>query len=83
MGARKLKGVEWPVELFKVVASGGHAAGPKAQGTAFVGRANELNALETMWSNVKLGAPRFVMLRGEPGIGKSRLVEEFRLQVGL
>jgi len=79
MGARKLKGVEQPVELFRVVAPGGQAAG--AQRTAFIGRANELNALETMWSDVKLGAARFVMLRGEPGIGKSRLVEEFRCQV--
>jgi class 3 adenylate cyclase/tetratricopeptide (TPR) repeat protein len=81
MGARKLKGVERPVELFRVVASGGQAASPGAQETAFIGRANELNALETMWSNVKLGATRFTMLRGEPGIGKSRLVEEFRRQV--
>ena len=81
MGARKLKGVEQPVELFKVAASGGEAAGATARGTAFIGRANELNALETMWSDVKSGASRFIMLRGEPGIGKSRLVEEFRRQV--
>jgi class 3 adenylate cyclase/tetratricopeptide (TPR) repeat protein len=81
MGARKLKGVEQPVELFKVAASGGQAAGATAQGTAFIGRANELNALEKMWSDVKLGTSRFIMLRGEPGIGKSRLVEEFCRQL--
>ncbi|HUN98261.1 MAG TPA: adenylate/guanylate cyclase domain-containing protein, partial [Bradyrhizobium sp.] len=81
MGARQLKGVERPVELFRVIASGGQAAGPSAKGTVFIGRANELNALETMWSNIKLGAARFIILRGEPGIGKSRLVEEFRCQV--
>ena len=80
VGARKLKGIERPVELFRVLASGGQA-GPTAQGTAFIRRANELNALQTMWCNVKLGATRFTMLRGEPGIGKSRLVEEFRRQV--
>jgi class 3 adenylate cyclase/tetratricopeptide (TPR) repeat protein len=81
MGRRNLKGVERPMELFKVVASGGQAAGMTTPQTPFVGRASECDALEAHWCCVKSGVARFVMLRGEPGIGKSRLVEEFRRRV--
>jgi class 3 adenylate cyclase/tetratricopeptide (TPR) repeat protein len=81
MGFRKLKGVAQQVELFEVVASGGQASGLNVPRTPFIGRASELNALEAHWSGVKSGAARFVILRGEPGIGKSRLVEEFRRRI--
>ena len=81
MGTRNLKGIERPVGLFKVVASGGQVAGPNAPRTPFIGRAKELGALEAVWSSVEEGRARFVILRGEPGIGKSRLIEEFRRRV--
>jgi class 3 adenylate cyclase len=77
MGVRKLKGIEQPIRLFKVVASRSQPAGVSPLQTPFVGRTREINALETVWSTVKAGAARFVILQGEPGIGKSRLVEEF------
>jgi class 3 adenylate cyclase/tetratricopeptide (TPR) repeat protein len=81
IGARKLKGVDQPVELFKVVESGGPPAGLNPPRTPFIGHARELNALEELWSSIQSGEARFIILRGEPGIGKSRLVEEFRRQV--
>jgi class 3 adenylate cyclase/tetratricopeptide (TPR) repeat protein len=81
MGTRNLKGIARPVGLFKVVASGGQAARPHAPRTPFIGRTKELGALEALWMSVEQGAARFVVLRGEPGIGKSRLVEEFRRRV--
>jgi class 3 adenylate cyclase/tetratricopeptide (TPR) repeat protein len=81
MGTRKLKGVERTVDLFKIVASGGPAAGLNTPRTPFIGRASERKALEAHWSRVKFGVAHFVILRGEPGIGKSRLVEEFRRHV--
>jgi class 3 adenylate cyclase/tetratricopeptide (TPR) repeat protein len=77
MGAHKLKGIERPICLFKVVKSGDRIAGVNPPRTPFVGRAREFGALEALWSNVNAGAARFVILRGEPGIGKSRLLEEF------
>ena len=77
MGFRKLKGVERQVELFEIVASSGQAASPNMPMTPFIGRVSEHNRLEANWSSVKSGLARFVLLRGEPGIGKSRLVEEF------
>ena len=49
--------------------------------TAYVGREREREALEAQWATVKSGVARFVTLRGEPGIGKSRLVDEFRQHV--
>lgn len=44
----------------------------------FVGRANELARLDALWNEVAGGAGgRAVLLRGDPGIGKSRLVRQF------
>ena len=81
IGVRYLKGVERPMELFKVVAPGTHAAGMMTPRTPFIGHSTELNALEEQWSSVKTSVARFIILRGEPGIGKSRLVEEFRVEL--
>jgi class 3 adenylate cyclase len=77
MVPRKLKGIEQPIGLFKVAARRGQPAGVSPPRTAFIGRAREINELEALWSTVKAGAAGFVILQGEPGIGKSRLVEEF------
>ena len=44
--------------------------------TPLVGRDEELDLLMRRWSQVKAGAGRVVMISGEPGIGKSRLVAE-------
>ena len=43
----------------------------------FVGRATELRQLDLFWQQTCAGKPVAVMLRGEPGIGKSRLTSEF------
>ncbi len=40
-----------------------------------VGREEEWNELQTAWRRARRG-PRFVLLQGEAGIGKTRLVEE-------
>jgi class 3 adenylate cyclase len=42
----------------------------------FVGRAGELEALKMMFDESLSGRTRLVMVVGEPGIGKTRLVEE-------
>jgi DNA-binding SARP family transcriptional activator len=43
----------------------------------FVGRTQAASALRSAWSEVREGGFRAVMLAGEPGIGKTRLAEEF------
>jgi DNA-binding CsgD family transcriptional regulator/tetratricopeptide (TPR) repeat protein len=43
----------------------------------FVGRQQELNALAAALSEVSTGEPRFVLIQGEAGIGKSSLIAKF------
>ncbi len=55
-------------------------AAPRAGGvTAYVGRRAERRRLTALWRD---GATQLVVVTGEPGIGKTRLVEEFRQWAG-
>jgi class 3 adenylate cyclase/tetratricopeptide (TPR) repeat protein len=49
--------------------------------TPFVGREEEIALLLGRWKRTKAGIGRLVLLSGEPGIGKSRLVREFRTRL--
>jgi tetratricopeptide (TPR) repeat protein len=49
--------------------------------TPLVGRAEELALLQQRWALAKSGAGQVVLVSGEPGIGKSRLVQELKEQV--
>ncbi|MEZ4570529.1 MAG: AAA family ATPase, partial [Thermomicrobiales bacterium] len=52
---------------------------PRAQvRSPLVGRASEWEQLTTCWHAAEHGSPRFVLISGEAGIGKTRLVEDFR-----
>ena len=78
LGARELKGVSEPVELFRIVrASGGGRRGGARTLTPFVGRDEELGTLARRWDRAKGGEGQLVLVVGEPGLGKSRLIEEF------
>ena len=78
-GAHKLRGVAQPVTLYRIVrASGGGRRGGARALTPLVGREDELALLTRRWSRVLEGEGQFVQVVGEPGIGKSRLVDEFR-----
>lgn len=46
-----------------------------------VGRSNELNKLSKLFSEVKTGSGRIVSVIGEAGIGKSKLIYEFKKQI--
>jgi predicted ATPase/class 3 adenylate cyclase len=77
-GARELKGVAAPMTLFRIVrASGGRRTGARTL-TPLVGREEELALLTRRWERACDGAGQLTLIVGEPGIGKSRLVEEFR-----
>ncbi len=45
---------------------------------ALVGRAEERAQLAALWRATEQGRAHFVLVTGEPGIGKTRLIEEFR-----
>jgi class 3 adenylate cyclase len=81
-GVHDLKGVLTSVTLYRVVrASGGGRRGGARDLTPLVGREEELALLTRRWSRALEGEGQFVQIVGEPGIGKSRLVEEFRAKL--
>ena len=46
--------------------------------SVFVGRSSELARLRQSFEAVKSGqGPRLVVLQGEPGVGKTRIIQEF------
>ena len=45
--------------------------------TPYAGREKELASLHAAFSKAKMGQGQFVTVRGEAGVGKSRLVAEF------
>lgn len=45
--------------------------------TPFVGRHNELSILDLGWSAATSGRGNIIAVSGEPGVGKSRLLEEY------
>ena len=81
-GEYELKGIPAPVTLYRIVrASGGRRAGARSL-TPRVGREEELALLRRRWDRARDGAGQLTLIVGEPGIGKSRLVEEFRATLG-
>jgi DNA-binding SARP family transcriptional activator len=47
-------------------------------GTPFIGRAAERAQLTELWRTTERRQAQFVLVTGEPGVGKTRLIEEFR-----
>jgi class 3 adenylate cyclase/predicted ATPase len=81
-GEHDLKGVPRPVALYRIVrASGGRRGGARTL-TPLVGREEELDHLARRWERALKGDGQLALVVGEPGIGKSRLIEEFRLKLG-
>jgi len=79
-GAHQLRGIAQPVELYRVIQASGvrgrfHSSGRVL--TPFVGREEELRLLLNRWERVLDGEGQVVLIAGEAGIGKSRLVEQF------
>jgi class 3 adenylate cyclase/tetratricopeptide (TPR) repeat protein len=81
-GRPELKGVSTPLTLYRVVKEG--EVQSRFQVVArkglipLVGREHEYSLLRERWERAKEGAGQVVLLGGEPGIGKSRLVEALK-----
>ena len=82
-GAHNLKGAPVPVSLYRIIrASGGAWRGGARALTPFIGREEEFGLLARRWERARGGEGQLVLIVGEPGIGKSRLLEEFRAKLG-
>ncbi len=82
-GAHGLKGMPAPVTLYRIVrASGAGRRGGARVLTPLVGREEELELLSRRWERARAGEGQLVLVIGEPGIGKSRLIQEFHAQLG-
>jgi class 3 adenylate cyclase/predicted ATPase len=86
LGPQTLKGIVEPVRSFRVTGLGSttgrfEAAHGLYDLTALVGRENELALMEERWEQAKAGEGQVVLLGGEPGIGKSRIVQALRHRI--
>jgi class 3 adenylate cyclase len=81
-GSHELKGVPEPVTLFRLVrASGGGRRAGQRHLTPLVGRDEEIAMLTRRWERARQGDGQLLMIVGEPGLGKSRLIEEFHARL--
>ena len=85
VGERMFKGLSVPMAVHRVVGSTGARSAIEARSDrglrSVTGRDAELATIGDAWGHVRRGSGRLVALIGEPGIGKSRLVEEVRREV--
>jgi class 3 adenylate cyclase len=79
IGERRLKGHPQPVPLFRVLRREprGSRFGARAEADLgpMIGREAEVAALRRAWEQAKSGSGQAVLLTGEAGIGKSRLLQ--------
>src|SRR5215471_18404717 len=86
LGTRSLKGFDGEVRLFRVVGArdleSRFDAARGAVLSRFVGRVHELALLLERWELAKAGEGQVVLISGEAGIGKSRLIRAFADRLG-
>jgi predicted ATPase len=84
LGAQNLKVIEPPLQLYRVIQPSAvrrHTPSTAHTSTPFVGRDDEMRLLISRWERARRGEGQLALVVGEPGIGKSRLVEEFHARV--
>lgn len=83
-GPTQVKGKSAPVHTYQVVsrkANPGRLRGLAGIESQMVGRDQELSTLLHLAETVSAGIGRAVVIVGEPGLGKSRLVEEWKSKI--
>jgi class 3 adenylate cyclase/predicted ATPase len=82
LGNQVLRGVPEPVALFRALEQKPRIPLSSGQGGPFVGRSADLSLLRGRFEDVSDGAGQVVTISGEPGLGKSRLLQVFRESLG-
>ena len=84
LGTRPLKGISTPLSLYQIVreeaAQSRFEVAVRRGLTPLVGREHEVGLLSERWQRTQQAEGQVVLLGGEPGIGKSRLVQVMREQ---
>ena len=84
LGEQALKGISQPMELFQVLAESGVNSKLEAARnrglSPLLGREKEQEDLHKAWKQAKAGEGQFILLKGEAGIGKSRMVDWMKHQ---
>ena len=82
LGDHNLKGFERPIHVWRVVAPGSASSRFEARTslylTPLIGRQAEVRLLQKQYSKARRGKGQIVLVSGEPGIGKSRLILALR-----
>jgi class 3 adenylate cyclase/predicted ATPase len=85
VGFRELKGVTEPLHVYCVLSAKPIASRFEAAHTGsltpFIGRSSELSLLLDRWQKVNEGDGQVIFLSGIPGVGKSRLLHEFKSHI--
>jgi len=85
LGPQMLKGVSAPIAIYRVLRPSAAPNRFEARSgqflTPLIGRETELGFLTKRWENAMEGEGRAVLLQGEAGIGKSRLLQTLRMQL--
>ncbi|MDF1632474.1 AAA family ATPase [Mycoplana sp. MJR14] len=81
IGRRELKGFGEPVALWRPIARRQRTdrfTASRRVSAPLVGRDDEIEVCRQRWTSARDGNGQFVFLHGDAGIGKSRLITEFR-----
>ncbi len=85
LGLQTLKGVSAPMQVYQITGESGVRgrieAGLMTGLTPLVGREEEVSLLLRRWEQAKNSEGQVVLLQGEAGIGKSRLVQVIKEQL--
>jgi hypothetical protein len=82
LGPKVIKGIDTPIAVYRVREASGLRNRFEATAirglTPLVGRDEELGLLLSRWTSAKADEGQVVLLTGEPGVGKSRIIQAFR-----
>jgi predicted ATPase len=83
LGAAQVKGVSEPVYIYEVLGVGPLRTRLQVSASRglvrFVGRQSEIAQMSQALAQARTGQGQIIAVRGEPGVGKSRLFHEFKV----